>query len=448
MRTKALLFSLFMLTALWLRAQQTSPVVFDQFFADSTLRIDYVFAGNQKHANIYVDELNRLNGWYGRRQHLDSLLLEGNGSIIVCDKASGQVIYKNAFSTLFQEWLSTDEAAQTSRGFENVFLVPYPKKPVSVTVLLTDMKRDTITTFTHEVNPKDILIHDRKPVTEPQTQSLLHSGDPRKCIDIVIMAEGYTQQEKETFMADAKRAADALIAAEPFKSLKQSFNITAVFTPSAESGVSVPRQDRWIHTAFGSHFDTFYSDRYLTSREIKRINNALIGVPYEHIIMLANTDVYGGGGIFNSFTLTAAHHSLFAPVVVHEFGHSFGGLADEYFYDNDVMTDTYDRTKEPWEQNVTNLIDFKGKKWSALISANTPTPTAVADSTKHPVGLYEGAAYSKKGFYRASYDCRMRTNTASGFCPACTLALRQLIQFYTGEPAKEKQQAKRTKRSK
>ena len=225
-------------------------------------------------------------------------------------------------------------------------------------------------------------------------------------------------------------ACDALFSHEPFKSLKERFNVVAVASPSLDSGVSVPRLGEWKQTAFGSHFSTFYSDRYLTTLNVKSIHDALAGIDYEHIIILANTDEYGGGGIYNSYTLTTAHHPMFRPVVVHEFGHSFGGLGDEYFYDDDVMTDTYPLDIEPWEQNITTQVDFDSK-WKDMLQKGTPNPTPVDQKGKYAVGVYEGGGYSAKGIYRPAFNCRMRTNENPEFCPVCQRALSRLILFYT-----------------
>ena len=161
----------------------------------------------------------------------------------------------------------------------------------------------------------------------------------------------------------------------------------------------------------GSNFSTFYSDRYLTTGNVKAVHDLLTGIPYEHIIILANTDEYGGGGIYNSYTLTTARHENFKPVVVHEFGHSFGGLADEYFYDNDdISTSDYHAGIEPWEPNITTLADF-GKKWEDMLKAGTPVPTPSADAQLYPTGVYEGGGYVSKGVYRPADECRMRDNT-------------------------------------
>lgn len=200
---------------------------------------------------------------------------------------------------------------------------------------------------------------------------------------------------------------------------------------SQDSEVSIPRQNIWKNTLVGSHFDTFYSDRYLTTSNVKDLHDALAGVPYSHIIILANTDTYGGGGIFNSYTLTTTGHPSFAPVVVHEFGHSFGGLADEYYYKGGDIFDTmYSLDVEPWEPNITTLVDFKSK-WESILKPNTPNPTPEKDTKKSPVGIYEGGGYVSKGIYRPAADCRMKTNTCKEFCPACQRAIEQIIRYYT-----------------
>ena len=403
---------------------------FSDYFTNKTLRIDYLFTGNVDKQSICLDELSELPVWAGRRHHLSELPLEGNGQIVMRDVASGKVIYTTSFSSLFQEWLETDEAKEVTKGFENTYLLPYPIKPAEVEITLRNNKREVSANLKHVVKPDDILIHKKGLTHITPHKYLLQNGNPGKCIDVAILAEGYTPQEMQTFYEDAGIACESLFAHEPFKSMKERFNIVAVASSSIDSGVSVPRLNEWKHTAFGSHFSTFYSDRYLTTSRVKTIHDALAGIPYEHIIILANTKEYGGGGIYNSYTLTTAHHPMFRPVVVHEFGHSFGGLADEYFYDNDVMTDTYPLDVEPWEQNISTQVNFTSK-WKDMLAKDTPIPTPTGNSEKYPIGVYEGGGYSAKGIYRPADDCRMRTNEYPAFCPVCQRALRRIIEFYT-----------------
>ena len=401
---------------------------FADYFQNKTLRVDYIFTRDATQQSIYLDELSQLPTWAGRQHHLSELPLEGNGQIIVKDLASKQCIYKTSFSSLFQEWLSTDEAKETAKGFENTFLLPYPKQPVEIEVTLYSPRKKTMATYKHIVRPDDILIHKRGVSHVTPHRYMLQSGNEKDCIDVAILAEGYTEKEMDIFYQDAQRTCESLFSYEPFRSMKGKFNIVAVASPSTDSGVSVPRENLWKETVH-SHFDTFYSDRYLTTSRVKSIHNALAGIPYEHIIILANTDVYGGGGIYNSYTLTTAHHPMFKPVVVHEFGHSFGGLADEYFYEDDVMTDTYPLDVEPWEQNISTQVNF-ASKWKDMLPSDTPIPTPIAERKKYPVGVYEGGGYSAKGIYRPAYDCRMKTNGYPEFCPVCQRAIRRMIEFY------------------
>lgn len=422
---KHILFLLCLIAVSSTRAQ-----VFADHFADKTLRVDYIFNGNASGQAICLDGLSALPTWAERKHHLAELPLQGNGQIVMRNAASGKTIYTTSFSSLFQEWLETDEARNVTKGFENTFLLPYPLQPVEIEITLLDPRRNVRASMKHIVHPNDVLIEQKGNSHITPHKYLLHNDSPEKCIDVAILAEGYTLQEMQTFYEDADIACKSIFDHEPFKSMKKRFNVVAVASPSTDSGVSVPRLNEWKHTAFGSHFSTFYSDRYLTTSRVKAIHDALAGIPYEHIIILANTEEYGGGGIYNSYTLTTAHHPMFRPVVVHEFGHSFGGLADEYFYDNDVMTDTYPLDIEPWEQNISTQVDFAAK-WKDMLSENTPVPTPAEVSENYPTGVYEGGGYSAKGIFRPAENCRMRTNEYPAFCPVCQRALRRIIEFYT-----------------
>lgn len=405
---------------------------FEEFFADKTLRADYLFTGNKKNQSVVLDELKSMEGWAGRRSNLDKLPLSGNGQLTMVDKATGVVIYRTSFSSLFQEWLGENESETLSKGYENTFLMPFPKKETLVTVELFNARHEVSASFTHTVRPDDILIKKIGQNNVNEYKYLLKSGSPENCIDVVIMAEGYSRGDIQTFYRDAQKACDAIFSHSPFKENKNHFNVVAVASESTDSGVSIPRENVWKSTAVSSHFDTFYSDRYLTSSNVNDIHNLLAGIPYEHIIILANTDTYGGGGIYNSFTLTTAHHSKFEPVVVHEFGHSFGGLADEYAY-TDAPSPLYPYHVEPWEQNITTLVDFESK-WSDMLPKGFVSPTKITKdnySSTEALGVYEGAGYSMKGIYRPVPDCRMRTNEAKAFCPVCQRALQRLIDFYT-----------------
>lgn len=423
---KKLLLSCLLATSLF----ELSAADFNEVFRDSTLRLDYIFGADKDGSHILLSRQNMLKGWAGRRHHLNELPLQGNGIITVTDAEKGDTLYRCSFSSLFSEWLATPEAETKPSSFENSYQVPLPKHKSNIEIKLLDSRHNPIASMSHLYDPEDVLIVDRTKVAPLPHKYIHKAANQDNAIDVAILAEGYTKEEMDSFYHHAAVAVESIFAHEPFGQLADRFNFVAVASPSEDSGVSVPRFSDWKNTACKSHFSTFYSNRYLTTNNVHDVHNLLVGIPYEHIIILANTDEYGGGGIYNSYTLTTARHKKFRPVVVHEFGHSFGGLADEYFYEKDVMTDTYPLDVEPWEQNITTLVDFTGK-WKSLLPEDLPFPTPVADAEKYPVGLYEGGGYSFKGIYRPADECRMRNNTTPAFCPACQKALTELIKFYT-----------------
>ena len=380
-----------------------------------TLRVDYMFSGTDRSVEISLDEMSCFDGWAGRRTNLKEVPVRGNGQICMTDAQTGDTLYRMSFSTLFQEWQTTEEATKVRKSFENVFLLPMPQTKAKVNVHLYDFYGNIVASLNHVVDPSDILIRHLNPVA-PEHRYLLKSGTPEEKIDVAIVAEGYTAEEMDMFYADAQVAMEAILKHEPFGKYKDRFNFVAVALESQDSGVSVPGEGEWKNTALKAHFNTFYMDRYLTTLRLKNMHDRLCGVPYEHIVILANTDTYGGGGIYNSYTLTTAHHPAFKPVVVHEFGHSFAGLADEYYYDDQYVEYYYPGT-EPWEQNITTLADFESK-WKDMLEAGEAE-------------LLEGAGYQSKGVYRPAMDCRMHTNKAENFCPVCQRALGRIIEFYT-----------------
>lgn len=386
---------------------------------DRTLRLDYVFTGGTTPTSVALVRMSSTEGWFGRTVNMDSVPVQGNGEICLVDEASGEILYRNSFSTLFQEWLTSAEAKAMTKAFENTFIVPMPADRAVVRIKLFDTHNNVFCEYSSPVDPEDILI-ERKLPSDVLARFIHKGGDSRRCIDVVILAEGYTGAERDIFFKDAEIAVESIFAHEPFANRRDDFNFIAVAPESDASGVSVPREGKWFNTPVASHFDTFYTDRYLTTERLFLVHDILDGLPYEHIIILANTDVYGGGGIYNSYTLTTAHHPSFRPVVVHEFGHSFGALADEYDYAS-TEDPFYHSDVEPWEQNITTKFDFDSK-WKDMIDAGVKG-----------VGLFEGAGYQSKDVWRPVEDCRMRTNAAGEFCPVCQRAIDRIILFNTKE---------------
>ncbi|MCR5313720.1 MAG: IgA Peptidase M64 [Bacteroidaceae bacterium] len=457
-------------------------IVFDNYFIDKTLRIDYVMAGNANEQHIYLDELKQQDRWAGRKSRLAEKFLNGNGQITVRDHKSHKVIYVWTFSTLFQEWLLEDEAKRVNRAFDASYNIPFPKATIDVTVTLTNNHQKVVTEMTHTVDPNDILIRkirnnnipfhyvwkgktentktdiDNKEPKNGKGRNYVYMGfDPLEgvnltdCIDLAIVADGYTEAQMGKFYNDCQRAVDALFAREPFKSLKNRFNVVAVAAPSLDEGPSVPHNDVWKRGTSGAHYDTFYSDRYLMSQDMHKIYDLLSGVPFEHIMVLINSNTYGGGGIYNQVTFSTSDHPTFKEVFVHEFGHSYAGLADEYAYD-DQDNEWYPADTEPWEPNITTLKNFKSK-WADLMPKKQPIPTPIdskvpdfkkidkndekqmakLNACTQVVGVFEGAGYQSKGCYRPAQECRMKINEVEDFCPVCARAIRRITDFYTAK---------------
>ncbi|MDE6549602.1 MAG: IgA Peptidase M64 [Muribaculaceae bacterium] len=420
---------------------------FDENFCDSTLRVDYIFGGGPDGVKIMLDSQSKQKGWAGRRHRLKDVPVAGNGTIMVTDPQTGDTLYRNSFSSLFQEWIYTPEAQEKNMAFENSFLVPLPKKEADITVSLRDNRHVEMGRFTHRYRPDDELVALRG--LDPVVHKYIHKGgDPSEAIDIAILAEGYRQEEMDTFLTRATRIAEEILSYEPFASNKDKFNVVAVLTPSKESGVSIPLKGDWKDTAFESHFSTFYSSRYLTTPRVWRLHRSLEGIPYEHVLVIVNTPAYGGGGIYNSYQIATADHNLTLPVAVHEFGHSFAGLADEYFY-TEEEDGTYPLDIEPWEHNITTMVDFDSK-WKDMLTPGVEVPTPWTDkggkredrmkraagedrSGDVVVGVFEGGGYRSKGVYRPVETCRMRDNHNPTFCPVCERTISKVIEFYTGK---------------
>ena len=470
MKKTVFLLVCFVIAALAASAQQ-----FDEYFDGRTLRIDYVCAGNHDSQQIYLEQRYVTPQWAGRRSRLADIPLKGNGQIQVRDHATGRLLFVHTFSTLFQEWLATEEATQVSKAFATSYNVPMPKQPVDVTVSLTDFHGKVVTSMTHTVDPADILIRQigdngipchyiwKGKRLETQKDASLDQpgqrnyiptegpidGDPdiTECIDLAIVAEGYTRAQMGKFYSDCQRVVDALFAHEPFTSMKDRFNVVAVAAESLTGGPSVPHLGRWSDTPVGTHYDTFYSDRYLMTQDVHRLYDVLSGVPFEHIIVLVNSDTYGGGGIYNQLTVTTSDHPTFHQVLVHEFGHAYAGLGDEYFYDDGYET-MYPADTEPWEPNLTTLVDFQSK-WADMLPKGTPVPTPpdpkvpnyrkitnekeqrLLDAATQRVGVFEGGGYQSKGVYRPAQECRMKINEVTNFCPVCSRAIQRITDFYT-----------------
>ncbi len=405
---------------------------YNHFFANKACRIDFQLTGNATSTSAFIDKIKEEPYWGGRRSNLTNFLNLGEYRFQVTDSASGKLIYTDGFSSLFFEWQTSDEAKHTAKSMEQSIQFPFPKNAVRL-IIEKRAGFDTWTTLLSVgFSPNDKLIARNTPVQVP-VKEILKSTTPDKAVDIAIIAEGYTSEQQEKFFADAQKLADNLFTHEPFIRHKSKLNIYAVAAISVDSGISKPHESCWKNTAVGAHFYTFYEPRYLTSPNMFAIRNYAALVPYDAIYVLANTTSYGGGGIYNFYALASADSKRAkSEVIVHEFGHSFAGLGDEYFRDKpDALDDMYNIKEEPWEPNLTSLVRFD-TKWKNDLPKGTPIPTPVTEETKKlPIGVFEGGGYLTKDMYRPAYDCRMRTNDAKAFCPVCEKAVERMILYLT-----------------
>ena len=419
------------ITLLFLTVFSVSSQNFSDYFTEKACRVDFQFCGNNKMVSAYLDKIKQEPFWGGRRAHLSADSNLGQYRFQVLDSASNQLIYLDGFSTLFYEWQSTAEAKNMNKSFEQTVQFPYPKKSVKVIIEKRTGFDTWETLLQFGISPNDKLIRRNKPVDAP-VKVIMKNELPEKAIDIAVIAEGYTPQEREKFYEDAKKLADNLLTHKPISTYKTRINVDAIAAPSENSGISMPHENDWKNTAVGSHYYTFYEPRYLTSPNVFAIRDFAALVPYDAIYILANTSNYGGGGIYNFYAFASAGSKRAqTEVVVHEFGHSFAGLGDEYFREGaDVLDAMYDIKTEPWEPNISSLVQFD-KKWKNMLPEGIQIPTPVNESTKKEIGVFEGGGYLTKGMYRPYYDCRMRTNEAPAFCPVCEKAVEKVILFLT-----------------
>jgi hypothetical protein len=407
----------------------TGQIDFDTYFEDHSFRFDYTIGGNSNGSTIFVDKYKQEPFWGGSKVNLIDSFQYGDFQVAIYDSISNILIYSRGYSSLYYEWLDTEEAKQLSRSFYESVVFPYPKETFKIEIRIRKKNTEFSTLYTGYIDPNSYLVS-RDIGNEFKTMKLHYSDDHHKCLDIVIVPDGYTEKEMDKFHKDCNRFMGYFFKVEPFKTYKHKINFWTVDAVSNESGTDIPGKGIWKNTVLNSHFHTFGSDRYLTTQSIEKLRDIAAYVPYDQIYILVNTDEYGGGGIYNYYNLCSADHYESGRVFTHEFGHAFAALADEYEYGYEEAKDIYDMSVEPWQVNITNLVDF-GSKWKHKVSATTPIPTPDEGAYKNLVGAFEGAGYVKKGIYRPSHDCKMRSNYTDSFCPVCYETIYKLLKFYT-----------------
>jgi len=406
----------------------TAQNSFDNYFTDKVLRFDYMLAGDSRKTVVYPVGMKQEPFYGGSKTRLTDPFNYGNFKYELFDVSDNKLIYSRGFCTLYQEWQTTAEAKLMEKSFHEVATMPFPRNKSKF--VLSQRLADGSFEKLYEINidPENYFIRKEKPA-EAKVTRIIYSGDPSVNVDLAFLAEGYREDEMEKFRKDVKRITDILLSEPPYNEYKDKFNIWAVESISAESGTDIPGDGVYVSTVMNSSFYTFDLDRYLTTQDIKTVNDYAATVPHDNIIVLINSEKYGGGGVYNYYSCTTADHPLSAHVFIHELGHGFAGLADEYYSSTVAYENFYPLDVEPWEPNITTMVNFDSK-WKKMIASDIPLPTPAEAKYNGVVGLFEGGGYSPKGIYRPQMECTMKSNTPSGLCAVCRKAVREMIEYY------------------
>jgi hypothetical protein len=443
--------------------------------APATLRVDFYHSGNHETEMFSLDRvvLEPLP-WTGNMQRPIDGTLRGKYLFEIVDPDTGAVAWSRSFSSIYGEWETTREARNMNRTFHES--VRFPAQPDEFVLVLK--KRNAQTEFEEiwrlPIDPNDYMVHQESAAYADRVVAILDNGDPASKVDLLILGDGYTRDEHDAFLAKARELADILFATSPFRERKDDFNVWALAPATAESGVSRPSTKTYRDTPLGTTYDAFRSERYVLTFDNRNMRRIASSTPYDFIEILTNTETYGGGGIYGLFS-TAAANSEWAPYLfVHEFGHHFAGLADEY-YTSAVAYESPENKVEPYEPNVTALLDPDDLKWRHLVTPNTPLPTpwpktefeehsiAVQERRaamraanvsedemnalfrytreftedlfsraehRDAIGAFEGANYEAQGYYRSQLNCLMFTRVEY-FCRVCSAAIEEVIDEYS-----------------
>lgn len=443
--------------------------------APATVRVDYQHSGNALADHYALDRVViEPLPWPGDPAQALDHTDRGQNRVEVVDAKTGDLLYSRGFSTIFGEWRTTDEATRMNRGFEESVRFPKPAKPVKVRILKRDERNQFSVVWTVDIDTDAIDVVRKQPPAPAKPIPIRVSGPSPDKVDLLVMGDGYTAAEMKKFEADARRLADYLFTVSPFKERAKDFNVWGIAVPTQQPGVSRPSTGVHNASALGTRYDIFGSERYVLTLDNRALRGIAQHAPYEFIEILVNNDTYGGGGIFGQFSTAAAGNDWASYLFVHEFGHHFAGLADEY-YTSPVAYAAASGRAEPWEPNVTALRDPAKLKWKHLVKPGTPLPTAWPKATyeeasrayqkrraalradkrpesemsalfredldrtnklfsaaphRHAVGAFEGANYEANGFYRSEMQCLMFDRSES-FCKVCNAGITEIIDLYS-----------------
>jgi hypothetical protein len=450
-------------------SQASEP--FDMFFVDSTMRVDYYHTGFYNKDIFSLDQIRIEREWPASKTNLIDTLNLGKYLVKVFDLKTNQLIYSRGYCTIFGEWQTTEKAKKENyQTFHESVRFPLPKREIQLVISVRNDENIFIDKFSSVIDPGSRFVNREKSQYPFESKKVINHGPLQSKVDLLILGDGYSKRDMRKFRKDTEHMVNKLFSVSPFKERFDDFNIWTIECFSQDSGIDEPRKEKWRQTILGASFNSLDSPRYVLTENNRQLREISALVPYDFIAILVNSDRYGGGGIFNWFSTcyTGIQDQKYQPgwwadyVFIHELGHSFGGLGDEYYSSSVAYLDFYPQNVEPWEPNVTALLDDKNIKWKDFTTPGTLFPTLwektrfdslskkalefYSDKEKYnqvkqemrnilnnpdypPVGAFEGSGYASEGLYRPSIDCIMFSKTVHGFCPVCRAAIERMIDF-------------------
>jgi hypothetical protein len=493
MRSTVVLFlAAFLAGAGILFAAAPARAGFADDFNDRTLRIDYAHVGHADMEEVAVDRIYEYGTWAGSLVNLVDRLNYGGYYHKIYDAETGELMYSRGFDSYFREYVTSAPGREgVTRAFHESAIVPSPKRNFVFALERRQKEGDLEEVFRVEIDPSDVMIiRDEGPDPDVTVVQSLDNGDPHTHADVAIIAEGYTADEADKFRSDLARFTKVFFKRDPCKSYKKHFNVYGVLRPSAESGIDEPTHGQYRKTAVGATFNSMGSERYILTEDNRALRDIARHVPYDALYIMINHSRYGGGGIYNFYCTFTTDNQWSEYLMVHEFGHSFFGLADEYYTSSTAYEDFYPAGYEPAEPNITAALDPDNIKWKDLISDGVEIPTPwekegydkialewgdvrkelngrIAELRRNgappagieeaeekyartdreyakrmhdylsasrfagKVGVYEGAGYATTGLYRPMVDCIMFSKGATWFCDVCERAMGETIEWYS-----------------
>lgn len=403
---------------------------FDQYFINKNLRINYLHIGNFTNESLKIDHFTAGGTWNGTRQYLIEPNTYGDIMVEMFDSLTNKLIYSRSYSCLFTEYRTTERGETEIASMEESVNVPFPKNTVKLKFTAFDRKRVGNVLSESYFNPNST---STEPLIKQYKTMNLHVGNtPDKAIDILFIPDGYAKSDAKLLKHDMKRFASYVMKCSPYKEMKKKVNVRAIKGFSEESGITQPQNNIYKKTLVNTAYNALDLDRYLMCQDVWHLYDVADDAPFDAIVIICNSEKYGGGGIYNFYCTVYNHGQYPDYVIVHEMGHLIGGLADEYYTSEVSVQDFYPAGVEPVEPNLTTLVDFDSK-WKKMLPEGTPIPTPVTGKNTpeyNRLGVYEGGGYVGKGVYRPAQHCTMHQIRYNDFCPVCKKTLEEVIDYY------------------